>query len=97
VRGCQNSDSALNRVLTPFTGLLTAEHEELMPQHQKLDVFGEVAASPSQKQLQDRREREIGEGKDHSAMLREDQHWSQQDENQVLKSSGSQLQSPGTI
>jgi hypothetical protein len=43
--------------------LLTAEDEQLMSQHQKLDVFGEVAASPSQQQLQDRREREIKQRK----------------------------------
>jgi hypothetical protein len=51
--------------------LLTAEDEQLMSQHQKLDVFGEVAASPSQQQLQERRESEISEGKEHSTMLPE--------------------------
>jgi hypothetical protein len=50
---------------------LPPEHDEPMPQHHKLDVFGELAASPSEEQLQDRREREIGEGKEHSTMLPE--------------------------
>jgi hypothetical protein len=50
---------------------LPPEDEGLMPQHQKLDVFGEPAASPSEEQLQDRRESEISEGEQHSTMLPE--------------------------
>jgi hypothetical protein len=50
---------------------LPREHDELMTQHQKLDIFGELTASPSQQQLQDRRESEISEGKEHSTMLPE--------------------------
>jgi len=33
-----------------------------MPQHHKLDVFGELAASPTEEQLQDRR---AGAGDEH--------------------------------
>ncbi len=43
---------------------LPPEHEKLMTQHQKLDVFGELVASPCNQQLQDRRESEICEGKE---------------------------------
>jgi hypothetical protein len=50
---------------------LPPEHDELMPQHHELDVFGELVASPSDEQLQGRREREISEGKEHSTMLPE--------------------------
>ncbi|MFY9580951.1 MAG: hypothetical protein WAQ33_16685 [Gaiellaceae bacterium] len=34
---------------------LPREHDELMPQHQQLDVFGELAASPSEEQPEERR------------------------------------------
>ena len=37
---------------------LPPEHDELMPQHHELDVFGDLAAPPSEEQLQDRREGE---------------------------------------
>jgi hypothetical protein len=50
---------------------LPREHDELMTQHHKLDIFGELTASPSEQQLQDRRESEISEGKEHSTMLPE--------------------------
>jgi hypothetical protein len=76
---------------------LQAEHEELMPQHQKLDVFGEPAASPSEEQLQDRRESEIGEGKEHSTMFPEPIAGRSKTGTHALKPSRSQLRSPGPI
>jgi len=42
-----------------------------MPQHQKLDILGELAASPTEEQLHHRRESEINEGKQHSTTLPE--------------------------
>jgi hypothetical protein len=51
--------------------LLPAEHDELMSQHEQFDVFGELAAPASGKQPQYSREREIGEGEEHSPMLPE--------------------------
>jgi hypothetical protein len=48
---------------------LPAEHNELMSEHEQLDVFGELAAPASDKQPQNRREREIGEGEEHPPML----------------------------
>jgi hypothetical protein len=48
---------------------LPPEHEKLMTQHQQLDVFGELVASPSDQQLQGRRESEICERKEHLPIL----------------------------
>ncbi len=48
---------------------LPPEHEKLMTQHQKLEVLGELVASPSDQQLQDRRESEISERKEHPPIL----------------------------
>jgi hypothetical protein len=50
---------------------LPPEHDELMSQHQQLDVFGELAAPTPDKQPQRAREGEIGEGKEHQPMLPE--------------------------
>ncbi len=51
--------------------LLPAEHGQLMPQDEQLDVFGELAAPASDEQQQDSREREISERKQHPPMLPE--------------------------
>jgi hypothetical protein len=40
-----------------------------MPQHEQLDVFGELAAPAPDQQPQHSREGEIGEGKEHAPML----------------------------
>jgi hypothetical protein len=40
-----------------------------MPQHEQLNVFGELAAPAADQQPQDSREGEIGERKDHALML----------------------------
>jgi hypothetical protein len=48
---------------------LPAEHDELMAQHEQLDVFGELAAPVSDQQPQQSREGEIGERKQHAPML----------------------------
>jgi hypothetical protein len=45
---------------------LPAEHDELMSQHEQLDVFSELAAPASDQQPQHSREGEIGEGKEHA-------------------------------
>jgi len=50
---------------------LASEHDELMTQHQQLDVFGELAATIPDKQPQQAREGEICEGKEHQPMLPE--------------------------
>jgi len=50
---------------------LPAEYDELMSQHEQLDVFGELVAPASDKQPQNSREREIGEGEEHPPMLPE--------------------------
>ena len=50
---------------------LPAEHDELMSEHEQLDVFGELAAPASDKQPQNSREREIGEGEEHPPILPE--------------------------
>jgi hypothetical protein len=50
---------------------LTAEHDELMPQDEQFDVFGELAAPAPDKQPQNSRETEIGEGKEHPPMFPE--------------------------
>jgi hypothetical protein len=49
--------------------LLTPKHDELMPQDEQLDVFGELAAPASDQQPEHGREGEIGERKEHSAIL----------------------------
>jgi hypothetical protein len=41
--------------------LLSFEHDELMPQHEQLDVFSELAAPAAGQQPQHSREGEIGE------------------------------------
>jgi hypothetical protein len=46
--------------------LLPAEHDELMSQHEQLDVFSELAAPASDQQPQHSREGEIGERKEHA-------------------------------
>jgi hypothetical protein len=51
--------------------LVPAEHGQLMSQHEQLDLFGEFAAPASDKQPQQGREGEIGEGKEHPPMLAE--------------------------
>jgi hypothetical protein len=51
--------------------LLASEHDELMSQDEQFDVFGELAAPASDKQPQNSREREIGEGEEHPPMLPE--------------------------
>ena len=51
------------------TSLLTSEHDELMSQHEQLDVLSEFAAPAADQQPQQSREGEIGEGKEHAPML----------------------------
>ena len=46
--------------------LLPAEHDELMSQHEQLDVFSKLAAAASDQQPQHSREGAISEGKDHA-------------------------------
>jgi hypothetical protein len=48
---------------------LPAEHDDLMSEHEQLDVFGELVAPAPDKQPQNSREREIGEGKKHPPIL----------------------------
>ena len=48
---------------------MPSEHDELMTQHEQLDVFGELAAPTTDKQPQQGREGKIGEGKKHQPML----------------------------
>jgi hypothetical protein len=50
---------------------LPPQQHELTPQHQKLDILGELAASLTEEQLQHRREIEINEGRQHSTTLPE--------------------------
>jgi hypothetical protein len=47
--------------------LLPAKYGQLMPQHEQLDVLGELAAPAADQQPQQRRESEIGERKEHAA------------------------------
>jgi hypothetical protein len=49
--------------------LLSAEHDELMSQHEQLDVFGELAAPRLDEQPENSREGEISEGEEHPPML----------------------------
>ncbi len=49
--------------------VLPAEHQQLMSQHEQLNVFGEFAAPTADQQPQQSREGEIGEGKQHEPML----------------------------
>jgi hypothetical protein len=49
--------------------LLPSEHGQLMPQHEQLNVFGELAAAVRDQQPQHSREGEIGERKEHAPML----------------------------
>jgi hypothetical protein len=49
--------------------LLPSEHDQLMPQDEQLDVFGELPAPAPDQQPQHGREGEIGERKEHSAIL----------------------------
>ena len=47
------------------------KHRQLMAQNQQLNVLGELAATVTHEQSQQRREREISEGKEHPPMLPE--------------------------
>jgi hypothetical protein len=49
--------------------LLPREHQQLMLRHEQFDVLRELAATPSDKQPQQSRERQIGEGEEHPPML----------------------------
>ncbi len=49
--------------------LLPSEHGQLMPQHEQLNVFGELAAPVRDQEPQHSREGEIGERKEHAPML----------------------------
>jgi hypothetical protein len=49
--------------------LLPSENDELMSQHEQLDVLSEFAAPTADQQPQQSREAEIGEGKQHAPML----------------------------
>jgi hypothetical protein len=49
--------------------LLPSENDELMSQHEQLDVLCEFAAPTADQQPQQSREGEIGEGKQHAPML----------------------------
>jgi hypothetical protein len=51
--------------------LLPREHKQLMPQHEQFDVLCELAATAPDKQPQQSRERQIGEGEEHLPMLPE--------------------------
>ena len=56
--------------LGPATApLLPSEHDELMSQHEQLDVLGELAAAAPDQEPQHSGEGEIGERKEHQAML----------------------------
>jgi hypothetical protein len=50
---------------------LPAKRRELMAQDEQLDVFGELAATASDKQPKNSREREVSEGKEHPTTLPE--------------------------
>jgi hypothetical protein len=50
---------------------LPAKHDELMAQHEQLDVFGELTTPTAYKQPQNSREREVRKGKKHPPMLPE--------------------------
>jgi hypothetical protein len=50
----------------PGAPLLPPEYDELMSQHEQLDVFGELAAAAADQQTQHSPEGEIGEGKEHA-------------------------------
>jgi hypothetical protein len=49
--------------------LFPSEHDELMSQHQQLDVLSELAVSAADQQPQHGREGQIGERKEHDLML----------------------------
>jgi hypothetical protein len=50
---------------------LSAEHDELMSQHEQLEVFGELAAAGSAKQPEKSRQGETGEREEHPPMLQD--------------------------
>jgi hypothetical protein len=50
-------------------GVLSCEHDELMPQHEQLDISGELVAPAPDQQPQYGREGEVNEGKEHAPML----------------------------
>jgi hypothetical protein len=50
---------------------LPAQHFELVPKHDQLDVPGPCGAVARHQQLQDRYESEVEEGEEHRAMLAE--------------------------
>jgi hypothetical protein len=49
--------------------LLPSEHDQLMSQHQYLDVFGELATPTPNQQPQHNRRGETGKRKEHAPML----------------------------
>jgi hypothetical protein len=50
---------------------LPSEYQQLMPQHEQFDVLCELAAPATDKQPQQSRKHEIGEGQEHPPMLPE--------------------------
>jgi len=48
---------------------LSSEHDELMPQHEQLDISGELVAPTPDQQPQYGREGKVNEGKEHAPML----------------------------
>jgi hypothetical protein len=57
------------RWLEHRASLLTSDHDELMSQHEQLDIFGELTAPAPDQQPQYCREGEIGERKEHPSIL----------------------------
>ena len=71
---------------------LPSERDELVSQHEQLDVFGELAAPASDKQPQHSREGEIGKGKEHEPILQPPAGKEEQEPSLETLSQPSQLQ-----
>ena len=74
--------------------LLPAEHDELMSQHEQLDVFSELAAPASDQQPKHSREGEIGERKEHEADASIARYRAQDEQERRSWTSVTELRSP---
>jgi hypothetical protein len=73
---------------------LPAEHDELMSQHEQLDVFSELAAPASDQQPKHSREGEIGERKEHEADASIARYRAQDEQERRSWTSVNELRSP---
>jgi hypothetical protein len=67
--GQRSEKRPIRRPQQRATACFPSEHGQLMPQHEQLDVLGELAPAAPNEQTQQGRERQISERKQHAPMV----------------------------